>query len=160
MMKLFVPVLLLLPSSLVSALHTNRLATQEQDPPARQLGSLCTQCETVQIAFHILGNSAGNNKAATYWNDNRINWEVDFLNERWASTPFKFVLRKLLVKPTMIGRQAVSIILSLSMMWLVHLELEVELLSMSLSMTAMCVVSVGMLKEICHCNSFPSMSFL
>jgi len=94
MMKIFVPVLLLLLPSLVSALRADRLATQEQDPPARQLGSLCTQCETVQIAFHILGNSAGNNKAAAYWHDNRINWEVDFLNERWASTPFKFMLRK------------------------------------------------------------------
>ena len=96
MMKLVVPVLLLLLSSLVSALRADRLAAQEQDPPARQLGSLCTQCETVQIvAFHVLGNSAGNNKAATYWYDsNRINRKVDFLNKRWASTPFKFVLRK------------------------------------------------------------------
>ena len=59
---------------------------------ARRVPS-CDQCETIEVAFHILGNAAGDSKAAVLWTDESIRGQVESLNSQWVGTPFRFVHR-------------------------------------------------------------------
>jgi hypothetical protein len=54
--------------------------------------SLCLQCETLDMVFHIIGNAEMSNPGYTLWTDAAIQKNVDQQNALWAQTPFRFRL--------------------------------------------------------------------
>lgn len=55
----------------------------------------CIQCKTIQVAFHILADTAGTGPTAMKWTDEQLAAEIVNLNTQWADTAFKFELREL-----------------------------------------------------------------
>jgi hypothetical protein len=87
-MKLcFIAVFLLIP---VTALRSDYTERHHQ---SRNLQATCIQCREIEVVFHILGNVAKTNDAATMWPDERFIKEINSLNSLWSKTPFKFKFR-------------------------------------------------------------------
>jgi hypothetical protein len=83
----FAAIFLLIP---VNALRSENTELHLQ---SRKLQAACIQCRTIEVVFHILGNVAKTNDAATMWPDERFIKEVNTLNSLWSNTPFKFKFR-------------------------------------------------------------------
>jgi hypothetical protein len=58
--------------------------------------TVCSQCATIDVVFHILENSTFNNPSALLWTDRVIKKTVEQQNVLWENTPFTFRLKGIL----------------------------------------------------------------